>query len=91
MRRVARAARSGCVGQSKAAVRHDGLKNLPHRMAVTGAQITGEEAASVAEQLGQGGKVALSQVAHVDIVAHRRAVGCRIVGPMNGEIIDLAA
>lgn len=91
MRRVARAARSGCVGQSKAAVCHDGLKNLPHRMAVTGAQITGEEAASVAEQLGQGGKVALSQVAHVDIVAHRRAVGRRIVGPMNGEIVDLAA
>ena len=60
MRRVARTARSGCVGQAKAAVRHDRLKHLPHRMAATGPQITGEEAASVAEQLGQGGEMALS-------------------------------
>lgn len=60
-------------------------------MAATGAQIAGEEAASVAKQLGQGGKVALDQVANVDIVAHRRAVGRGIVGPMNGEVVDLAA
>lgn len=91
MRRVARAARPDHIGQTKAAVRHDGLKHLPHRMAATRPQITGEEAASVAEQLGQRGEVALSQVADVDIVAHRRAVRCRIVGPMNGEIVDLAA
>lgn len=69
----------------------DSLKHLPHRMAATRPQITGEKAASVAEQLGQGGEVALSQVANVDVVAHRCAVGCRIVGPMDGEIIDLAA
>ena len=90
MRRIARAARACCVWQTKAAVRHDGLKHLPHRMAATRPQITSEEAASVAEQLGQGGQVALSQVADVDIVAHRRAVGRRIIGPMNGEIVDLA-
>ena len=91
MRRVARTARSGRVGQTKVAVRHDSLKHLPHRMAATRPQITGEKAASVAEQLRQGGEMAPSQVAHVDIVAHRGAVGRRIVGPMNGEIVDLAA
>ena len=69
----------------------DCFQHLPYRMALAGAQITGEEAASVAEQLGQGGEMALSQVTHVDIVAHRRAVGRRIVGPMNGEVVDLAA
>ena len=91
MRRVARAARSGCVGQTKAAVARNRVQHLPHRMASAGPQITDEEAASVAEQLAHGGEVALSQVADVDIVAHRCAVGRRIVGPMNGEIVDPAA
>lgn len=91
MRRVARAARACCVWQTKAAVGHDRFQHLPYRMAATGAQITGEETASIAEQLGQGGEMALGQVADVDIVAHRRAIERRVVGPMNGEVVDLAA
>jgi len=65
MRRVARAARSSHAGQTKAAVVRNRFQHLPYRMAATDAQITGEEAASVAEQLGQGGEAALSQVAFV--------------------------